>query len=251
MSRHANPLMLAALAVAAMLCVTTASYAGSQVRDDQPHRQHVEHRQDDARGNDRDHDRDREYDHRRDGDMEHGRFDGDRDRDGDGRHSHYQLPMSEKQIDEALALLKKVRPALAQRLAQVRDESPQRVGWLIEHRFPHLRYLLELKENDPDMYELRVDDVRLSYESQDLAEQYRQAQKDNNHRQVRELRSKLEKLVESHFEVRQKIRQLELKRLEQRIEDLREQIEKRDDDRDELVEQRLGELVGTDEGVRW
>lgn len=169
-----------------------------------------------------------------------------------------RAPLSESQIDEALELLDTLHPDLAAKLrehrseqANLSDEQRRKVGAIIQHRFPRLRYLLYLKKTDPEMYELRVEDVRLTLESRRVAERYTTARREDDRQRMRDLEDGLEGLLEEHFEVRQQLHELELQRLEQRIETLRDQIEAREDDRDDVIEQRLGELIGTDDGARW
>ena len=159
--------------------------------------------------------------------------------------------LSPDDLDEAIALLERIKPELAERLAAAREENPRRVAHVIGKRFPRLRFLLHLKDRDPQMYELRVEDLRLTYESRHLAEEYQRLLREDEDNAAEDVRDELMELIESHFDVRQAIRERELARLEQRIEDLREQIEARADDRDELIEQRAAKLVGTEDGAEW
>ena len=51
-------------------------------------------------------------------------------------------------------------------------------------------------------------------------------------------------MLEQHFDVRQQIRSLELKRLEEKLARLREVIERRDTSRELIVGKRLSEMLG-------
>ena len=57
-------------------------------------------------------------------------------------------------------------------------------------------------------------------------------------------KAELTKLVNEHFDVRQKRRELELKRLEEQLARLREVIKRRSDSRELIVGKRLSELLG-------
>ena len=178
--------------------------------------------------------------------------------EGPHRYRHGRRPLSEEQLDEALTLLEKLHPELAEKLkarqakqSELDPEDRDHVGAIIQRHFPRLRHLLQLKDTDPAMYELRVEDVRLTLQSRRLAQQYSEALRQEDEQRAEQRFDELQALLEAHFEIRQRLRQLELQRLEQRIAALREQIEAREDDRDEVIEQRLHELVGTEEGARW
>ena len=168
-----------------------------------------------------------------------------------GPHEWHGPPLRRDQLEAALDVIAKVRPDLVERLEALREREPRRLSHVLQRRFPRLRHLLRLKEHDPPMYELRVEDVRLTLKSQRLAQDYQAAQRNERDDEAEQLREQLNALIERHFEVRQQINELELERLEQRIEALREQIEARADDRDDVIEQRVQELIGTEDGARW
>jgi len=87
-------------------------------------------------------------------------------------------------------------------------------------------------------------DRDLERQTRDQAEQYRHAGKDEQTK----LREKLVETVNKHFEVRQQLRNLEVKRLEQELKQLRDKIDQREKNRKEIVAKRVIELTGADEG---
>lgn len=97
-----------------------------------------------------------------------------------------------------------------------------------------------LKKVDPEMYKLELADDEMERQTSELSMQFRRAPKD----QKPELRKQLEETVVRHFEVRQEKRQLQLTRLEQELQRMREEIERRSEKRAEIVGKRIGELVG-------
>ena len=109
-------------------------------------------------------------------------------------------------------------------------------------RWPHQDWE-SLEKNDPDMYKLLKQEDDLDRQTQELSMQYRRAptaQRDG-------LKKQIEKVVGEQFEVRQQRRQLELKRLEDELQRLREAIEKRTKSREQLVGKRVAELLGQDD----
>ena len=95
------------------------------------------------------------------------------------------------------------------------------------------------------MFKLLRQEMDLDRQTRDLAGDYRQtprAKRDDIKKQV-------EKLVDQQFEVRQQRRQLELKRLEEELQSLRDAIERRNKARKEIVEKRVSELLGQEQDI--
>ena len=97
-----------------------------------------------------------------------------------------------------------------------------------------------MHESDEEMSELQRSDFELEQRTMQRAHRYRLAKQE----QKEELKTELAEVINKHFDVRQEKRELQLKRMEESLEKLREAIKKRADARDEIVEKRLGELVG-------
>lgn len=109
-------------------------------------------------------------------------------------------------------------------------------------RWPHGDWQ-SLEQNDPEMHKLLQADYALEKQSQELVLQYRQAPQD----QRETLKQQLEKVVTEHFESRQQRRRLELKRLEEELQRLRESIDKRTEAQSQIVNRRVAELLGIQE----
>ena len=97
-----------------------------------------------------------------------------------------------------------------------------------------------LEQVDPEMYKLLKADRDLERESHDLSTQIRRAPKE----QQAALKKKLEDAVLKHFEARQERRLLEVKRLEEEVQRLRESIAKRNEGKPSAVSRRVAELLG-------
>ena len=97
-----------------------------------------------------------------------------------------------------------------------------------------------LKTRDPELYEAMQDDRDLERQTRDLAAQF-------SHSGEVKIKEKLAEIVDKHFAVRQQLRMLEVKRLEQQVKQLRDKIEQREKDRKVIVAKRISELVGPSE----
>ena len=101
-----------------------------------------------------------------------------------------------------------------------------------------------LKTRDPELYKAIQEDRDLERQTRDQAEQYRRASKDEQAK----VKEKLIEIVNKHFAVRQQLRNLEVKQLEQQLKQLRDKIDQREKKRKEIIEKRIIELTGADEG---
>ena len=154
-------------------------------------------------------------------------------------------PGSELAIDEMLAVLGQADPPLAGRLAQSQvARSPARLRlWLLDH-VPGLRDLVRLRALDPELYAMRVRDIRLTRETVELAEALRRVQQLGERREADDLRETIEERVAAQFELRQAMRELAVARLEARLERLKLAVRERDRAERDLVEARVRELIG-------
>jgi hypothetical protein len=166
------------------------------------------------------------------------------------RGDHDQ-PMTEQQVREALEVLRRIDPEKAEKLEQHVAENPERVGRALRDNFPNLGRFLAMRRYDPEAFDLRIEDLRFSREADRSARRLRQAEADGDDVLAAAERQVLEQIVADHFDVRQQIREHELMKLEQRIEQLRQQLQDRADDRNDLIQQRIKELVGEDPHDRW
>jgi hypothetical protein len=97
---------------------------------------------------------------------------------------------------------------------------------------------------DPEMAALEKEDEALEEQSAALADKFR-AEQDQ---QLREkIKEKLQKIVNDHFDLRQRKRALEIERLEQQLEELRHVVQRRDELRQTIIDRRLDELINEED----
>ncbi len=100
-----------------------------------------------------------------------------------------------------------------------------------------------MRARDPELFQAMQADRELERATREMAEHYRQAGKDEQAK----IKDKLVEIVGKHFEVRQQMRNLEVKRIEQQLKLLRGKIDQREKNRKEIIEKRIIELTGADE----
>jgi len=159
------------------------------------------------------------------------------------RWSRRRPQLDEQQMAGAVEVLKAMRPDLAERISLAMAENPERVREMVMREYPRLRYMIALKRRDPKMFDLRAEDIRLAYQSQQLAEDIRKLDQAENVERREAAQAQLAQLLKEHYEVRHRLRELEIVRLEQRLEQLREELDERAARREAIIRQRLQELL--------
>ena len=107
-------------------------------------------------------------------------------------------------------------------------------------------YMYEARTTEPDP--LREADQRFVQSTRDLFANYQEAS-DSGQRET--IRDQLTEVLTKHFEVRQQIRVRELEELEAQVRRLRELHDRREQEKDQIVRDRLQQLVRDAEGLGW
>jgi Spy/CpxP family protein refolding chaperone len=155
--------------------------------------------------------------------------------------------LTDEQIEQILEVVEDYRPEMAEQISEMRERDPQRAEQLLRRAMMFVRPMVQMKQVDPEGYELHLRDAKLDRESRELARRVRAA----DGREADDLRAQLREVVAQHFDVRQRIRERKLAALEKQIDELRTQIETRAESRDQLVDQRYGELTGQSQRPEW
>jgi|GEM_PF-6275780 len=162
-------------------------------------------------------------------------------------HASGRWTLSEEEVQEAMEILREYNPELAERIARWQEEGRENLHALIGGRLPWVRRLIYMKRNDPERYELSLQDLKLQRESQELAKRIHEA--DESERAA--LSTQLRQRLTAQFEVRQKVRQLEIRALEKRIEEMKKQLDERSKSSQQLIDDRHEELTNRRKHIKW
>jgi hypothetical protein len=97
-----------------------------------------------------------------------------------------------------------------------------------------------MEKNDPEMAKLIKAENDLDRRTREAVREYRDASKD----QRSKLKADLKKLVTEQFEARQQRRKLELTRFEEEVKRLRDAMDRRQKNSEEIIDKRVTELLG-------
>lgn len=98
------------------------------------------------------------------------------------------------------------------------------------------------EKRDPELFKLLKQEMALERQTRELIRDYRDA--DAAKRE--EIKKEVDKLVDQQFDLRQQRRQLDLKRLTDELQRLKDAIDRRTQARKQIVEKRVAELLGQD-----
>jgi hypothetical protein len=157
------------------------------------------------------------------------------------------IPLTQEEEDEALNLLKETDPRRYEQILQLKASNPLAYQRIMNGFARQFRNLTRIKANDPETYERILQERRMDRDCRDLAEACKTADSDEKKRIEIELKEKLNVL----FDLRQENRELEIKRLEERLEELKEKNRLRIANKQEIVESRFQELLGKSSGLEW
>lgn len=122
------------------------------------------------------------------------------------------------------------------------QEKTQEAAQVVE-ALPHLEvqsYLADVQRQNEGLYDLLVQEWKMEAETNALALEIRQmAPGADRDRLFEALRQKLDTI----FELKQENRRREIRQLEAAIDDLRARLQKREDYRERMIDQRLQELI--------
>jgi hypothetical protein len=101
---------------------------------------------------------------------------------------------------------------------------------------------------DEEMQKLMQSENELSHESNELMGKYTSIDDETERNQ---LKTSLREVLGKQFDAQRQRRELELKRVEERLSKLREQLNKRNNARETIVNRRLEQLISEADGLGW
>jgi hypothetical protein len=158
------------------------------------------------------------------------------------------LYLTPEQEREAIAYIREVYPDRLENLLAIKERRPLLYRRFLSRGYREMRHLEEMKEKDPERYDQRMEEKRLDEDARNLARQYRES--DDESEKAR-LKDELKVLLDRIFDYRQRNRQFEIEKLERRLAELKETNQQRLDNKDEIVQRRLDQMLGRQREWEW
>ena len=162
--------------------------------------------------------------------------------DPDRRRRRPGRPLTPKLVEQCLEVAREVEPELANRLEAIRQRSPGPAFERAIRNARHLKGLVDLKQRDPQLYALKVKELRLDAQIDSILKQLAGA---------RQTSSEAAETIEAHVRglVRQQVaasiasRGMYLLRLKENMKSLQEQLAHDAANFEEAVERRMRALI--------
>lgn len=171
----------------------------------------------------------------------HDDSDRDRRRDDDRRDRDRRddFDLSPEQIDQALELVRMRTPEIADRLQQLREDDPEKFEHVVDRIDWRLHHLLREHRRDPEGFKLRAEEHRLRFQAHRLADRLQDAEGE----EAEQLKQELRNTLEQEFQARIAVHEHELTQLQQRIQDLRDEIAHKREQMQQLIDERYQRLL--------
>lgn len=158
------------------------------------------------------------------------------------------LYLTPEQEADVIEYLKEYYPDNADRLSRLKELRPDTYREQLSRVYRQMRFLENLKETDPEQYERVSEERNLESKSNQLASQYKNTTDENEKEKIK---TELEDLLYRLFDYRQINRIAEIERLEERLGQLKQDNQNRLDNKDQIVNNRLNEMLGETSGLEW
>lgn len=157
--------------------------------------------------------------------------------DGDGRNR----PMPQNMVEHIMAVAKEIDPELASKLSAMCEKDPDSFDKIIRRQGHRLGSLVRLREEDPELFEVKVTELKTDAEIYHVAESLRGQDyaSPNAKAQIAEL----EGLVRVKTAISIRAQTLYIERLERHLEGLQARLVDTSARFDEIVDERLEQLL--------
>ena len=140
-----------------------------------------------------------------------------------------------------------ISPFLKEKLIELKKNDPLRYNRVLHLLAVKYRWWQRLK-NDPDGKKFADQLLNLSIKERELVVKYKLT---NSESEKEKIRSKLEKIDTTLFDLRQKAREITVKKLEDRLNKIKKELKERKEHKREIIREHLDEILGSGGSWRW
>jgi uncharacterized protein YerC len=133
-------------------------------------------------------------------------------------------PMSPEMAERIIAVARDVSPELAQELAARQRSAPEEMSQSMRQNARRLMAMAVLKERNPELYAIRVEDLRLQLELRALGERWRVAREAKDDRTAASIMAQIEAKCRAQSDLDLKARAQELVALDAQLKSMRDEL---------------------------
>lgn len=164
--------------------------------------------------------------------------------DGDRRNAGFpgrDRQITANMVEHMMEVANEIDPELAGQLASLCEKDPEALHKIMRRQGHRLGSLIRLRESDPELFELKVIELKTDAEIFHLAESMKGQDPSNPTTQAQI--AQLKGLIRARTEIAIQAQTLFIERLEQHLAGLRNRLDDTAQRFDEIVEERLDQLL--------
>jgi hypothetical protein len=150
-------------------------------------------------------------------------------------------PISANMVEHIMEVAKEIDPELAEQLASLCEKDPEALHKIIRRQGHRLGSLIKLRESDPELFEMKVIELKTDAEIFHLAQSL-QGQDPTSPATLAQI-AQLEGLIRARTEITIQAQTLFIERLERHLAGLRMRLDDTAQRFDEIVDDRLSQLL--------
>jgi Rad3-related DNA helicase len=159
-----------------------------------------------------------------------------------------EIRLTEKDLQYIYQYMSEIDPEGAKRLKDLQLKDKYHFDRQMQHLYREVMFLKRLKLEEPERYQESIKLRKLSRESGNLAESYRKSTDESEKEKIKqELRPILGRL----FDLREKEKQAEIKRIKEHLVRLQNKIAERNINKQLIIQNRLDQLTGKGNLYEW
>jgi hypothetical protein len=141
------------------------------------------------------------------------------------------------------------QPDMYEQAKAIRDNDPAKFDKMIHSALNTVNKMEDLRKRNLPLFELRMKDFELAYKTLKLSNECKRTDLSPTDHDA--LMKQLTDLVSTQFDLRQKIRQLEIDDVQKQLASLGQQLEDRKADKDNIIKKRVEDLIETVPRLEW
>jgi hypothetical protein len=170
-------------------------------------------------------------------------MDGEPQQHTDRRHDRRSSQVTPDLVERVIEIARRLDPPMAAELRLLCDDQPERLERALRTSARRYVALADLQERDPDLYESKMMELETEIEIDRLARELISARKSGDESQLSMLEERLRTQVRFHIALTIKARGDSIRRLEEHVKALRDELEEYAGNFDANVRSRMAEAI--------
>ncbi len=168
---------------------------------------------------------------------------------GLGLPLHVMAQPTELEMERAvLEYVETYHPAHIEEFKHMKLADPEQYEREVTEIWRRTEELKALKREHPGLYDLEIGQEQLEEKAYRLARAYQAAKNKTEELKIKE---QLEKTVSEQFDAREKIKEYEVKQMEDELNEVKEKLSQRKTNKKMIVQQRVNQLLNINAGLGW